>query len=198
MAASAGYGNVGVIDRRVGCAAGEHLVGAAVAVLAIGGDLAGGDDLRMRAVRVGILRIGMAVGAENLLGRRLVRQALHVLMAVHAGKLHGGVDGVLQLLRVDEERDGLAVDVGGEGGVTVAGEAIFVFQLVLGASGEGRAQQKERERTEQDSAGNFHAMRRRFCELVRRDRSHRVMRNETQQMGAACRGDEKSMFGTHT
>jgi hypothetical protein len=29
---------------------------------------------------------------------------------------------------------------------------------VLGASGEGRAQQKECERTEQDSAGNFHAI----------------------------------------
>jgi hypothetical protein len=27
---------------------------------------------------------------------------------------------------------------------------------VLGASGEGRAQQKDRKRTEQDSAGNFH------------------------------------------
>ena len=54
--------------------------------------------------------------------------------------------------------DRLAVDIGGEGGVTVAGEAVFVFQLVLGASGEGRAQQKECERTEQDSAGSFHAI----------------------------------------
>ena len=70
---------------------------------------------------------------------------------------------MLQLLRVDEERNGLAVDVSGEGGVTVAGEAVFIFQLVLGASGDCRAQQKERKRTEQDSAGNFHAMRRRFC-----------------------------------
>lgn len=38
----------------------------------------------------------------------------------------------------------------------MAGETVFIFQLVLGASGEGRAQQKECERTEQDSAGNFH------------------------------------------
>ena len=58
---------------------------------------------------------------------------------------------------IDEEDDRLAVHVGGEGRVTVAGEAVFVLQLVLGASGEGRAQQKECERTEQDSAGNFHA-----------------------------------------
>jgi hypothetical protein len=28
---------------------------------------------------------------------------------------------------------------------------------VLGTNGEGRAQQKERKRTEQDPAGNFHA-----------------------------------------
>ena len=63
MAAAAGVRNVGVIDRRIGSAACEHLVGAAVAVLAIGGDLARGRDLRMRAVRIGILRIGMAVRA---------------------------------------------------------------------------------------------------------------------------------------
>ena len=88
--------------------------------------------------------------------------------------------------------DRLAIDVGGECGVTVAGEAIFVFQFMLGASGEGRAQQKERERTEHNSAGDFHAMRRRFCELARRDRSHRVMRNKTQQMEQDSRGDEKS------
>ena len=66
------------------------------------------------------------------------------------------VDGMLELFRVDEERDGLAVHVFGESGVTMTSEAVFIFQLVLGASGEGRAQQKECERTEQDSAGNFH------------------------------------------
>ena len=87
-----------------GCAAGQHLVGATMAVLAIGSDLAGGVDLRMAAVRVGVLRIGMAVGADNLLWRRLVRQALDVLVAVHAGELHGGVNGVLELFRVDKER----------------------------------------------------------------------------------------------
>jgi hypothetical protein len=104
----------------------------------------------------GGFRIGVAVGAQNFLRRRVVREALHVFVAVNARKLHGGVDGMLQLFRVDEERDGLAIHFSGEGGVTVAGEAIFIFQLVLGASGEGRAQQKDRKRTEQDSAGNFH------------------------------------------
>jgi len=38
----------------------------------------------------------------------------------------------------------------------MTGEAIFVLQLVLGANGEGRAQQKEYEHSEQNSAGNFH------------------------------------------
>jgi hypothetical protein len=100
----------------------------------------------------------MAVGAKDLLGWCLVREALHVLMAIHASKLHGGVDGMLQLLRVNEERHRLAVHVDGKGGVAVAGEAVFIFQFVLGASGESRAQQKECERTEQDSAGDFHAI----------------------------------------
>ena len=110
----------------------------------------------MGAVRKGSLRAGMAVGAKNFLRRRFVREALYVLVAIHAREFHGGVDGVFQLLRVDEERDRLAVYVLGQGGVTVAGEAIFIFELVLGASGEGRAQQKDRERTEQDPAGTFH------------------------------------------
>ena len=105
MAAPAGIGNVGVIHRGVWIAAGQHFVGVSMTVLAIGGGFAGGRDLRMRAVRVGVLRISMAIGAENLLGRRLVRKALHVLVAVHAGQLHGDVDGVLELFCIDEQRD---------------------------------------------------------------------------------------------
>ena len=112
----------------------------------------------MRTVRVGILRIHVAIGTTHLGRRRLMRKALHILVAVDARKLHGAVDGVFELFCVDEEGDGLAVDVGRERRITVAGEAVFIFQLVLGASGEGRAQQKECERTEQDSAGNFHAI----------------------------------------
>jgi hypothetical protein len=38
----------------------------------------------------------------------------------------------------------------------VAGEAVLILQLVLGANGKGRAQQKECERTEQGSAGILH------------------------------------------
>lgn len=44
----------------------------------------------------------------------------------------------------------------------MTGETVFVSKFVLGTSGEGRAQQKEYERTEHNSAGNFHGLRRRF------------------------------------
>ncbi len=107
MAASAGIGNVGVIDRGIRISAGQHLVRVPVTVLAIGRGFAGSGDLCVRAVRVGILRVSMAIGAENLLRRRLVGQALHILVAVHAGQLHRAVDGVLELFGVDEQRDRL-------------------------------------------------------------------------------------------
>jgi len=156
VAAATGSRNMRVIDGRIWMAAGQHLMRAAMAILAIRRDLAAGDNLRVCAVRVSSLCIGMAVSAENLLRWRIVRQALHVFVAVHTGEFHRAVDGVLELLAVNEKRDGLAVHIGGEGRVTVAGETIFVFQLVLGASVEGRAQQKERKRTEHYSAGYFH------------------------------------------
>jgi hypothetical protein len=63
---------------------------------------------------------------------------------------------VLEFLPVDKQRDLLAIQFFGQSVVGVASEAVFVFRLVLGANGESRAQQKDRERTEQDSAGNFH------------------------------------------
>jgi hypothetical protein len=66
------------------------------------------------------------------------------------------VDRVLKLLAIDKQGHLFSIDVLRQRGVTVAGEAVFVFELMLGANGERRAQQKERERTEQDSAGNFH------------------------------------------
>ena len=131
-------------------------MGFAVAVLAIGADLAGMRDLRMQALRVGISRIGMATHAEDFLRRCLVREALHVFVAIDASQLHRAVDRVLKLFAIDEEGNLLAVDVFGKRRVAMAGEAVFVFQFVLGTNGEGRAQQKESERTEQDSAGNFH------------------------------------------
>jgi len=157
VASAAGDRDMRMVDGRIGMTASENVVGITMTVLAIRGNSAAGDDLGMCAVRVGGLRVGMAIGAEDLLGRRLVGETFDVLVAVHASEFHGAVDGVLQLLAVHIERNGLAVHIGAQGCVTVAGEAVFIFQLVLGARGESRAQQKERQRTEQYSAGNFHA-----------------------------------------
>ena len=144
MASAAGGRNMGMIDGRIGMAACENVVGVSVAVQAIGCNFAGGNGLGVCAVRVGRLCVGMAIGAEDLLGRLVVGEALDILVAVHAGEFHGAVDGVLQLLAVHIERDGLAVHIRAQGCVTMTGEAVLILQLVLGASGEGRAQQKER------------------------------------------------------
>jgi len=86
-----------------------------------------------------------------------VRQALHVFVAIDTRKLHRAVDRMLKLFAINEQGDRFAVDVFCERRIAVASEAVFIFELVLGASGESRAQQKGRERTEQDPAGNFHA-----------------------------------------
>ena len=119
-----------------------------------------------------------------------MREALHVLVAVHACKLHRAVDGVLELLAIHKQRNLLAIHVFGQGVVAVASEAIFVFQLVLGASGEGRAQQKEHERTEQDPAGNFHDYEETpVCDLIAVTRSHKVWRNDPPKRNAQPQND---------
>ena len=99
----------------------------------------------------------MTTCAKDLLRRSLVREALHVLVAIDTRKLHRAVDGVLKLLAIHKERDLFAVHIFCQRCVAVAGEAVFIFELVLGASGEDRAEQKDREGTEQDPAANFHA-----------------------------------------
>ena len=86
VAPSAGDGNIGVIYRRFGVAAGENSCAPPWQSWQLAAVLPGGVVLAWRAVRIGILRIGMALGAENLLRRGLVRQALHVLVAIHASE----------------------------------------------------------------------------------------------------------------
>lgn len=113
MAATAGSRNMRVIHRRIRSAPSEYLVGSSVAVLAIGGNFTSRGDLRMRTMRVCVLRVGVAIDTEDLLGRSFMRKALYVLVAINAAKLHGAVDRVLELLRIYIERDWLAVHVGG-------------------------------------------------------------------------------------
>jgi hypothetical protein len=156
VAAAARRGDVRVIYRRIRSSTSKHGMGFAVAVEAIGGNFSGCTEFGMGAVGGGVLCVLVTTCAEDFLRRCVVRERLYVLMAIDASKLHRSVDRVLKLLAIDEEGNLLAVHVFGKRRVAMASEAVFVFQFVLGTNGEGRAQQKESERTEQDSAGNFH------------------------------------------
>ena len=128
-----------------------------MAVLACGrGRFASLACVRVHAVRVGLLCVGMAIGARDPLGRRLVYQALHVFVAIDTRK-HPAVDRLLQLFCIDKETDLVSVFIGGQRGIGVAGETIFVFRFLFGASEESAAKQKN-ERREQDSACNFHGL----------------------------------------
>jgi uncharacterized membrane protein len=85
------------------------------------------------AVRVLILRIRMALGADNLFGCRLVDQAFYVCVAIHTGE-HAAVNRVLQLVRIDLQAYRLAVNLIRQSGVGVASKTIAVFELLFGAS----------------------------------------------------------------
>lgn len=156
VAAAACGRDMGVIDRGIRVAASQYRVCVSVAVKTIRRHFAGGRAPCMHAVFIGTGCTGVATDAENLLRRSLMHEALYVLVAIDAGKLHGTVDRVLKLLAIHEQRNRLTVDVLGQRCLAVASQAVLVFELVLGANGEGRAQQRQRERTEQDPAGNLH------------------------------------------
>ena len=112
-----------------------------MAVFAVGrGHFAGLADLGVVAVRVSELRIGMASGARDFLRRRLVNQALHILVAVHAGK-HRAVDRMLQLACIHIQADLLSIHFRAHGGVGVAGKAIFVLGLMFSAGRTGPNEQ---------------------------------------------------------
>ena len=145
------------IHRRIRVTTREHGVSISMAVLAICAWRSCLIRLRMEAMCICRRRFDVAGFAYDFLRSCFVRKALHVLVAIDAGELHRSVDGVLKLLAIYKERYLLAIDVFGQGCVAMASEAVFIFQLVLGANGESRAQQKENEGTKQNSAGYFHA-----------------------------------------
>ena len=57
-------------------------------------------------------------------------------MAVHAGE-HPAVDRVLELSRIHVQAGDLAIDLVGEGGITVAGQAILVAGFWIRPRGSG-------------------------------------------------------------
>lgn len=130
MATPTGRRNIRVTHRRLCIGDGQCLVGPAVAIRTRGSRRLGGRDLRVRAVVVFRLRIGVALRARDLLRRRLMHKALYVGVAIHARK-HRAVHRVLQLARIHKQAVRLAVHVLTQRGVAVAREAVLIFQLVL-------------------------------------------------------------------
>ena len=86
MTATAGDGNVGAIDGRVGIVAGDDCVDVTVAVLTGGGDFSGGGDLGVNAVRVALALVGVALVAGDLFRGGFVRDGFYVGVAIDAGK----------------------------------------------------------------------------------------------------------------
>lgn len=132
-------------------------MGISVTVQAAGAWRAFMRHLRMKAMSICVCRFDVAGFTGDFFRCRFVHQALHVIVAVDAGQLHRSVYGVLKLLAIYEERDWLSIDIFGQRCLAMTGEAVLIFEFVLGANGEGRAQQKENRSTEQNPAGNFHA-----------------------------------------
>ena len=110
----------------------------------------------MKAVRIGLLCVGVALCAANLAGRGLMRQARPVLVAIDTSK-HIAVDGMFQLAPIDIQARLLAIHLRGQCGVGVAGKAVFVLELMLSASRTSTNQQGQGQRLGKCSSGRGHA-----------------------------------------
>lgn len=142
MTFAAGDGNVGMIDGRVRIVGGDDFVNGAVAVGTIGCGRTCCCRFCMGAVRIGGLCVGMASVAGEFLRRSLMRERLHVGVAIDAAE-HGAMNGVLEFGAVDEKAVRLAVHCLRQGRVAVTGEAVFVFQLVFRQEGRCRERQEQ-------------------------------------------------------
>ena len=115
---------------------------AAMAVLATRRRCAGSASNTVRAVRVSVLRVGMAIGTANFCGRRFVGQTLYVLVAIDTTE-HPPVDRALHLLLVHIEAHLFTVHLFGERCIGVAGEAVRVFEFLRRAVLRGPNQQQK-------------------------------------------------------
>jgi len=122
VAGSARRWNVRVMHARLGIARRQQFMRAAVAVNTAGRlAVAALHGFAMEAAIVGCLLVGVAAGASDPFRCRLVRRTGYISVAVHAGE-HAAVDGIFELLWIDMQADGLAVNVMGQRGVAMAGE----------------------------------------------------------------------------
>lgn len=152
---SAGDGNVGVIDGRVRIVCSNDRMHRAMAVGTTGRGATGHSGFCMGAMRIRCKCVGVATCTGEFLGRCFVGQAFDVGVAVDACE-HGAVDRVLQLGRIDKQAVRLAVDGFGDRGVAVAGEAVFIFELVLGMKRRGPDERRHNETTRQQPTNRIH------------------------------------------
>ena len=111
----------------------------------------------MRAVLVGRLRLGMALGAGYLLRRRIVHQALHILVTVYAGQ-KTTMNRMFQLVLVDKDAQRLPVHVFGQRGVGVAGKAVRVFELLRGMSVRDPNENQDNKNSSRQKSSRVHAV----------------------------------------
>jgi hypothetical protein len=98
----------------------------------------------------------MALGAGDLPGRGLMRQALYILVAIHAGE-YATVNRMPQLAFIHIQADLPAIHLRGQGGVGVAGKAIPVLELLLGAGRRTPGKQQQAKSWGKDFLGQIHA-----------------------------------------
>ena len=150
VTAAAGLRNIDVIDRRLRVRDCRGFVRAAMAIDTRGGGRFSGGELRVGAVAVGGLRVGVALRTGNLFGGRVVCQAFDVGVAINACE-HAAMHGVLQLACIDEKAVRFSVYIFAQRGVVVAGEAVLIFQLMLGIENRNAKKKTEEKGSEQKS-----------------------------------------------
>jgi hypothetical protein len=108
----------------------------------------------MKAVSISLLRVGVALGAANLLWRGLVNQAFHVFVAIHTGK-EIAVNRVLQLAFIHIQANLLAVDLSGQGRVAVASKTLAILGLMLSTSRTRPPKQGQNDKPDENCAASI-------------------------------------------
>ena len=183
VAAAAGDGNIGVTHRRMRIIGSQHFMRPTVAAGAGGRRRLRRGQFRVRAVRPRRLCILVAIRACYLLRRRVMRQALHVLVAIDAPE-NAAVDRRSQLLLVHKQADLLAVDLFRQCGVAMAGKAVLILELVLRGESAANEGKTEINASYQVKSCRVHAITMRRCANFRSDSGHK-RRNPPNTRGEA-------------
>jgi hypothetical protein len=118
-------GNIGVMHARFRIAGWQQFVRAAVAVDATRRfAISFAHRLAVETAVICRLLIGVTSCAGDFQRSGLVRRALNIRVAIHAGE-HAAVDGILEALRIHVQADRFAVYLVRQGGIAMAGHALF-------------------------------------------------------------------------